>query len=73
MIEAKQEILNTLQRLIVDYEQLEGVNWRHIEEIVEYLEKHQFKPHAAKMKAYIDDKIREIANELVRDEKRRGD
>lgn len=72
MIEAKQEILNTLQRLIQENDKLKEVDWSHIEEIVDYLDKAQFKPHPSKLKAFIEKKVEEISVELVREDKRRG-
>ena len=73
MIDAKQEILNTLERITDQKGILGKVNQEHIVDIVDYLDATQFKPNEKKTKQFIEAKIREISAELVRTETRSGD
>ena len=73
MIDAKQEILQSLRNLCDSNETLKGMDFIHIEEIVFHLSEFQFKPHESKTKKFVDSKINEIAADLVRLETLSGD
>ena len=73
MIDAKQEILQSLRNLCGSNEVLKEIDSIHIEEIVSHLSEFQFKPNETKTKKFVDSKINEIAADLVRLETLSGD
>ena len=73
MIDAKQEILQSLRNLCDSNDVLKEMDFIHIEEIVYHLSEFQFNRSDSKTKNLIDSKINKIASELVRLETLSGD
>ena len=73
MIDAKQEILQSLRNLCDSNDVLKEMDFIHIEEIVSHLAEFQFNPSDSKTKNFVDSKINKIASELVRLETLSGD
>lgn len=73
MIDAKQEILESLRNLCSSDDVLKKMDFIHIEQIVAHLAEFQFNPNDSKTKKFIDSKINDIASELVRLETLSGD
>jgi len=68
LIDAKQEIINTILAKTQVHPLLSQMEEEDILEMIEHLFESQFKPDDNKTKKFIDQKITEIANELVRKE-----
>ena len=70
MIDAKQEIIDSVLGLATKDKFLKGVSQSDILDIIQHLLEFQFKPNETKTKKFVDEKIREMAEHLVREEKR---
>ena len=70
MIDAKQEIIDTVLGLVTKDKFLKGAGQSDILDIIQHLLEFQFKPNETKTKKFVDEKIREMAEHLVREEKR---
>jgi|APSaa5957512576_1039674.scaffolds.fasta_scaffold268534_2 hypothetical protein len=68
MIDARQEIINTVLANTKEHQLLSQIEEEHLLEIINHLFESQFKPDENKTKKFIDQKITEIATELVRKE-----
>ncbi len=68
MIDAKDEIINTILAKTRAHPLLSQIEERDILEVLEHFFESQFKPDENKTKKFIDQKITEIASELVRKE-----
>ncbi len=68
MIDAKQEIINTILEKTQVHPLLSKIGEEVVLELIEHLFESQFKPDENKTKKFIDEKIAEIASELVRKE-----
>ena len=73
MIDAKEEILQSLRNLCDSNDALKEMDFIHIEEIVSHLLEFQFNHSDSKTKKFVDSKINKIASELVRLETLSGD
>ena len=68
MFDAKEEINKTILAKTRAHPLLSQIEERDILEVIEHLFESQFKPDELKTKKFIDEKITEIASELVRKE-----
>jgi len=68
VIDAKQEILNTIKPLIEKNKILQQLEHEDILEIIEHLLEYQFKPNEKKTKSFIDEKISEMATNMLKNE-----
>tara|TARA_B100001750_G_C15077205_1_gene384088 strand:+ start:190 stop:408 length:219 start_codon:yes stop_codon:yes gene_type:complete len=68
LIDAKEEIISTILSKTREHPLLSKIDEGDILEVIDHLFESQFKPDENKTKKFVDQKITEIASDLVRKE-----